>query len=126
MSTTKIVTEQAPAAIGPYSQGIQAGSYVFVSGQIPVDAASGELYTDIAAATRQSLKNVASILAAAGCSMDHVVKTTVFLSDLKYFPEMNQVYSEFFGGNTPARSTIEVGALPKGAIVEIEAIAVKA
>ena len=124
MKNTQIATEKAPAAIGPYSQGIKAGGMVFVSGQIPVNPATGELLTDIAAATRQSLTNLAAVLQAAGCSMDQVVKTTVFLSDLKNFAAMNEVYAEFFKVNPPARSTVEVGALPKGAVVEIEAIAV--
>ena len=124
MKNTQIATEKAPAAIGPYSQGIKAGGMVFVSGQIPVNPATGELLTDIAAATRQSLTNLAAVLQAAGCSMDQVVKTTVFLSDLKNFVAMNEVYAEFFKVNPPARSTVEVGGLPKGAVVEIEAIAV--
>lgn len=125
MKTTQVATEKAPAAIGPYSQGIKAGGLVFVSGQLPVNPATGELLTDIAAATRQSLSNLAAVLQAAGCSMDQVVKTTVFLSDLKNFAAMNEVYSEFFKGNPPARSTVEVAGLPKGAVVEIEAIAVQ-
>lgn len=124
MKNTQIVTEKAPAAIGPYSQGIRAGGMVFVSGQIPVSSATGELLTDIAAAIRQSLSNLSAVLQAAGCSMDQVVKTTVFLSDLKNFTAMNEVYSEFFTVNPPARSTVEVAGLPKGAVVEIEAIAV--
>ena len=124
MKNTQIATELAPAAIGPYSQGMKAGGMVFVSGQIPVNPATGELVTDIAAATKQSLSNLAAVLQAAGCSMDQVVKTTVFLSDLKNFAAMNEVYAGFFKVNPPARSTVEVGALPKGAVVEIEAIAV--
>jgi 2-iminobutanoate/2-iminopropanoate deaminase len=124
MKNTQIATEKAPAAIGPYSQGIKANGMVFVSGQIPVDPATGELVTDIAAATKQSLANLAAVLQAAGASMEQVVKTTVFLSDLKNFAAMNEVYAEFFKTNLPARSTVEVGALPKGAVVEIEAIAV--
>lgn len=125
MSTASLVTEKAPAAIGPYSQGIQSGNMLFVSGQLPVDPASGELLTDIAAATRQSLANLAAVLAAGGCTMDKVVKTTVFLSDLQNFAAMNAVYAEFFKTNPPARSTVQVAALPKGAVVEIEAIAIK-
>ena len=124
MKNTQIATELAPAAIGPYSQGMKAGGMVFVSGQIPVNPATGELVTDIAAATKQSLSNLAAVLQAAGCSMDQVVKTTVFLSDLKNCAAMNEVYAGFFKVNPPARSTVEVGALPKGAVVEIEAIAV--
>ena len=125
MSSTSLATEKAPAAIGPYSQGIKANGMVFVSGQLPVDPATGELLTEIAAATRQSLTNLAAVLAAGGCAMDQVVKTTVFLSDLKDFVAMNEVYSEFFKTNPPARSTVQVAALPKGAVVEIEAIAIK-
>ena len=125
MSSASIATEKAPAAIGPYSQGIKANGMVFVSGQLPVDPATGELLTEIAAATRQSLTNLAAVLAAGGCAMDQVVKTTVFLSDLKDFVAMNVVYSEFFKTNPPARSTVQVAALPKGAVVEIEAIAIK-
>ena len=124
MSSASIATEKAPAAIGPYSQGIKANGMVFVSGQLPVDPATGELLTEIAAATRQSLTNLDAVLAAGGCAMDQVVKTTVFLSDLKNFTAMNEVYSEFFKTNPPARSTVQVAALPKGAVVEIEAIAV--
>ena len=125
MSSTSLATEKAPAAIGPYSQGIKSNGMVFVSGQLPVDPATGELLTEIAAATRQSLTNLAAVLAAGGCTMDQVVKTTVFLSDLKNFTAMNEVYSEFFKTNPPARSTVQVAALPKGAVVEIEAIAVQ-
>ena len=125
MSSTSLTTEKAPAAIGPYSQGIKANGMVFVYGQLPVDPATGELLTEIAAATRQSLTNLAAVLAAGGCTMDQVVKTTVFLSDLKNFTAMNEVYSEFFKTNPPARSTVQVAALPKGAVVEIEAIAVQ-
>lgn len=125
MSSTSLTTEKAPAAIGPYSQGIKANGMVFVSGQLPVDPATGELLTEIAAATRQSLTNLAAVLAAGGCTIDQVVKTTVFLSDLKNFTAMNEVYSEFFKTNPPARSTVQVAALPKGAVVEIEAIAVQ-
>ena len=125
MSSTSLTTEKAPAAIGPYSQGIKANGMVFVSGQLPVDPATGELLTEIAAATRQSLTNLAAVLAAGGCTMDQVVKTTVFLSDLKDFVAMNEVYSEFFKTNPPARSTVQVAALPKGAVVEIEAIAIR-
>ena len=125
MKNTPVSTEKAPAAIGPYSQGIKANGFVFVSGQLPVDPATGELLTEIAAATRQSLANLAAVFAASGCTMDQVVKTTVFLSDLKNFTAMNEVYSEFFKTNPPARSTVQVAALPKGAVVEIEAIAVQ-
>lgn len=119
---TSIATDKAPAAIGPYSQAIRAGQYIFVSGQLPVNSQTGEMFTDIAAATKQSLENIAAILAASDCSMDKVIKTTVFLSDLKNFSAMNEVYGTYFSKNAPARSTIEV-TLPKNAVVEIEAIA---
>ena len=125
MSIAPVVTEKAPAAIGPYSQGIQTGNMVFVSGQLPVDPASGELLTEIAAATRQCLANLSAVLAAGGCGLEQVVKTTVFMSDLQNFAAMNAVYAEFFKTNPPARSTVQVAALPKGAVVEIEAIAVR-
>ena len=125
MSSTSLATEKAPAAIGPYSQGIKSNGMVFVSGQLPVNPATGELLTEIAAATRQSLANLAAVLAAGGCTMNQVVKTTVFLSDLNNFTAMNEVYSEFFKTNPPARSTVQVAALPKGAVVEIDAIAVQ-
>ena len=125
MSSASIATEKAPAAIGPYSQGIKANGMLFVSGQLPVDPATGELLTEIAAATRQCLTNLSAVLAAGGCAMDQVVKTTVFMSDLQNFVAMNAVYAEFFKTNPPARSTVQVAALPKGAVVEIEAIAIK-
>lgn len=122
---TIVKTEKAPAAIGPYSQGVVANGFVFVSGQIPIDPAVGSLVeADITVQTRQSLRNVREILAAAGASMDNVVKTTVFLQDMGDFAAMNAVYAEFFAGETlPARAAVQVGALPKGALVEIEVIA---
>lgn len=123
MTITRLVTEHAPAAIGPYSQGVKAGNYIFISGQLPVDSATGELATDIATATRNSLNNIAAILSAVNCTMDKVVKTTVFLTDLNDFAAMNAAYSEFFTATPPARSTIQVAGLPKGAVLEIEAIA---
>ena len=124
MKSIPVATKQAPAAIGPYSQGVKAGELVFVSGQIPVNPATGELVTDIAAATRQSIANLGAVLQAAGGSLENIVKTTVFLTDLKNFSIMNEVYGEYFSANPPARSTIEVAGLPKGAPLEIEAIAV--
>ena len=121
-----IATEAAPAAIGPYSQGIAAGSLVFTSGQIPLDPATGAFPEGIEAQTRQSLTNVKAIVEAAGFSMDDVVKTTVFLSDMNNFGAMNGVYAEFFTeGKYPARSAVEVARLPKDALVEIEVIAAK-
>ncbi len=126
MSNTAIHTPDAPAAIGPYSQAVQAGSTVFVSGQLPIDPATGEFAgSDIAAQTRQSLTNVRSILEAAGYSMKDVVKTTVLLADINEFAAMNAVYAEFFEAPFPARAAYQVAAVPKGAKIEIEAIAVK-
>ncbi len=120
-----IATPDAPAAIGPYSQGISArGEISFVSGQLPIDPATGEFPAqDIAEQTRYSLKNIQAILKAGGYSMDDVLKTTVFLSDIKNFEAMNKVYSEFFHEPYPARAAFQVAALPKGALVEIEAVA---
>lgn len=121
-----IATEKAPAAIGPYSQAIDCGALVITSGQIPVDPATGVMPEGITAQTRQSLTNVKAILAQAGLTMDNVVKTTVFLQNMGDFAAMNAVYAEFFTeGNYPARSAVEVAALPKGALVEIEAICAK-
>lgn len=118
-------TENAPAAIGPYSQGVQAGNTIYVSGQIPIDPATGEFAgEDIAAQTRQSLTNIKNILAAVGTDMSKVVKTTVLLADIAEFGAMNEVYAEFFTEPYPARAAFQVAAIPKGAKVEIEAIAV--
>ena len=126
MSNTAIHTENAPAAIGPYSQAIQAGSTVYVSGQLPIDPATGAFAgEDIAAQTRQSLTNIRSILAEAGYSMSDVVKTTVLLADIADFAAMNAVYAEFFTAPFPARAAFQVAALPKNALVEIECVAVK-
>ena len=126
MANKEINTEQAPAAIGPYSQGISAENIAFVSGQLPIDPATGEFAgNDIASQTRQSLKNVQAILAENGMTMADVTKTTVLLADIAEFAEMNQVYAEFFAEPFPARAAFEVAALPKNAKVEIEAIAVK-
>ena len=121
-----IATEQAPAAIGPYSQGTEGGGLVFVSGQLPIDTATGEFPEGIAAQARQSLTNGMAILKEAGLSADDVVKTTVFLSDMNNFVAMNEVYAEFFNeGQYPARSAVEVARLPKDALVEIEMIAAR-
>jgi len=119
-------TTAAPAAIGPYAQGVQAGNLVITSGQLPVDPATGAFAEGgIQGQTRQSLTNVKAVLAAAGLGMEDVIKTTVFLSDMNNFAAMNEVYATFFPGNPPARSAVEVARLPKDALVEIEAIAVK-
>ena len=126
MSNTAIHTENAPAAIGPYSQAIQTGNTVYVSGQLPIDPATGAFAgADIAAQTRQSLTNIRSILAGAGYSMTDVVKTTVLLADIADFAAMNAVYAEFFTAPFPARAAFQVAALPKNALVEIECVAVK-
>ena len=127
MKKNIIDTTNAPAAIGPYSQAIDCGSLLITSGQIPIDPATGNLVEgDITAQTRQSLTNVKAILEAAGLTMDNVAKTTVFLAHMSDFAAMNAVYAEFFTeGNYPARSAVEVGALPKGALVEIETICLK-
>ena len=123
---TVISTAAAPAAIGPYSQAIDLGSIVITSGQLPIDPATGAFPEGIKEQTRQSLTNVKAILAEAGLTMDNVVKTTVFLSDMNNFAAMNGVYAQFFSeGNYPARSAVEVARLPKDALVEIEVIAVK-
>jgi 2-iminobutanoate/2-iminopropanoate deaminase len=127
MSKQVIATPHAPGAIGPYSQGIDAGGLVFTSGQLPIDMRTGALETsDIAAATRFALENVAAILQAAGLGMAQVVKTTVFLTDLADFAVVNEAYAAFFEGEPPARSCVQVAALPKGARVEIEAVAARA
>jgi 2-iminobutanoate/2-iminopropanoate deaminase len=121
-----IATKQAPAAIGPYSQGIEAsGRMIFVSGQIPINPATGNIEAEtIEEQTRQSLTNIQHILEAAGAGMSDVVKTTVLLADIADFAAMNGVYAEFFKGDCPARAAFQVAAIPKGARVEIEAIAV--
>ena len=121
----QITTPNAPAAIGPYCAGITAGSFVFVSGQLPVDPNSGALCTGtIADMTRQSLKNVIAVLEAAGSSAAKIVKTTVFLADLNDFAAMNEAYAAFFEKEPPARSCVQVARLPRDARIEIEAIAV--
>ena len=115
---TPIATTQAPAAIGPYSQAIEAGGLVFVSGQLPIDPATGEFAQGgIKELTRQSLENMKAILATAGRTLDNVVKTTVFLADMADFAEMNEVYAEYFQAPFPARSAVAVKTLPKGARV---------
>lgn len=120
-----ICSEKAPGAIGPYSQAIEANGMVFVSGQLPIDATTGEMPEDIEAQTRQSLQNMKHILEEVGLTMSNVVKTTVFLSDMSLFAGMNGVYTTFFEGSFPARSAFAVKTLPKEALVEIECIAVR-
>lgn len=122
----QISTDKAPAAIGPYSQAIEAGGMVFASGQLPIDPATGAFVEGgVKEQTRQSLTNVQNILREAGVDLSHVVKTTVFLSDMANFGAMNEVYAEFFTQPFPARSAVAVKTLPKDAFVEVECIAVK-
>ena len=120
-----IVTPNAPAAIGPYSQGFVTNGFVYTSGQIPVNPADGTIPVGIAAQTAQSLKNIQAILAQQEMTLANVVKTTVFLADINDFAEMNKVYGEYFAQPYPARSAVQVGKLPKDAPLEIECIAVK-
>ncbi len=120
-----ISSQKAPGAIGPYSQAVEAGGMVFVSGQLPINAETGVMAEGAEAQARQSLDNIRHILAEAGLTMDHIVKTTVFLSDMSYFGDMNKVYATYFDGACPARSAVAVKALPKDALVEIECIAVR-
>jgi 2-iminobutanoate/2-iminopropanoate deaminase len=120
----RILTEHAPAPIGPYNQAIRAGAFVFCSGQIPLDPQTGELVAgDIAAQTRQVMRNVEAVLHAANLNFAHVVKTTIFLIDMGDFANVNAVYGEYFVDLAPARSTVAVAALPKGSRVEIEVVA---
>lgn len=119
-----INTRMAPAAIGPYSQATEFNGLIFVSGQLPIDPATGQLVEgDIKAMTRQSMNNIKAILEAAGSSMDKILKTTVLVKDLGSFGEVNAAYGEFFPGQAPARACFEVAGLPKGALIEIEAVA---
>ena len=121
----EIKASQAPAAIGPYSQAVQAGGSIYVSGQLPINPATGEFAgADIRAQARQSLENIKAILAAAGTDIAHVVKTTVLLQDMADFAAMNEVYAEYFSEPYPARAAFQVAKLPKDALVEIEAVAV--
>lgn len=119
----EINSSKAPGAIGPYSQAVQAGNLIFVSGQLPINGSTGEMPSDIKSQTRQSIENIKHILAEAGASLDNVVKTTVFLADMEYFAPMNEVYAEEFKAVYPARCAFAVKELPKKALVEIEVIA---
>jgi 2-iminobutanoate/2-iminopropanoate deaminase len=120
-----ISTNEAPAAVGPYSQAVRAGSMVFCAGQIPLDPKSGQIESqDVGEQAKRVLENIGAVLQAAQLSFSHVVKTTVFLTDLADFQTVNEIYAGFFRENPPARSTIQVSALPKGARVEIEAVAI--
>jgi 2-iminobutanoate/2-iminopropanoate deaminase len=126
MQRERVTTTGAPAAIGPYSQAIVSGGLVFASGQVALEPETGQMVAgDVQTQTRRALRNLAAVLEAAGTSLTQVVKTTVFLTSMENFTPMNEVYAEFFPEDPPARSTVAVAELPKGALVEIEAIAVK-
>lgn len=120
-----ICSEKAPGAIGPYSQGIEANGMIFISGQLPIDVTTGLIPQGITAQTQQSLENIKHILEAAGLTMNHIVKTTVYLQDMSLFVEMNKVYATYFEGTFPARSAFAVKSLPKDALVEVECFAVR-
>ena len=121
-----VLTKDAPQPIGPYSQAIKAGGFVFASGQIALDPATGKLIEgDIKAQTERVLKNLSAVLAAAGSSMDRVVRTTVFLKNISDFPAMNEVYGQFFKNEPPSRSTVQVAALPKDSLLEIDVVALQ-
>ncbi len=120
-----ILSNNAPAAIGPYSQAVRAGNLLFLSGQIPLDPATGELVAgDIVLETERVLQNLGAVLGAAGLSFEHVVRTTIYLTDLTHFQAVNTAYGKFFSRVPPARATVQVAALPRGARIEIDAIAV--
>ncbi len=124
MSKKQIATAAAPAALGPYSQGIVAGGFFFASGQVPIDPATGELAGEtVEAQARQVFANLEQVLAAAGCGFADVLKTTVFLTDLANFAEVNSIYAEYFVEPFPARSCVQIAALPKGSLMEVELIA---
>lgn len=124
MTLRPIQTKQAPAAIGPYSQGIVAGDLLFTAGQIPLDPATGQMVEgDIEVQTERVLRNLTAVLESAGVGWKEVVKTTVYMRDLAEFPRMNEVYGRMLGSATPARSTVQVEGLPRGALIEIDAIA---
>ncbi len=124
MSVRIVHTEKAPAAIGPYSQAIVAGNFVYTAGQIPLDPATGQIVQgDVTVQTERVMRNLTAVLEAAGTSWAHVVKTTVFLQDMADFPRVNEVYGRMIGDARPARSTVQVSALPRGVLVEIDAVA---
>ena len=121
----KILTSKTLSAVGPYSLAVEAGSLIFISGQIPLNPATGEIVADIQGATRQVLTNLKTLLEENGLSLQNIVKTTIFLKNISDFAAVNEIYSSFFSTDPPARSTVEVSALPKGAPLEIEAIAIR-
>ena len=121
----KIITSDKLPVIGPYSLGVEAGGFIFISGQIPLNPATGEVITDIRSATMQVMTNLQTIIAQCGLTLDHIVKTTIFLQNMTDFAAVNEIYAGFFTEQPPARSTVAVAALPKGAPLEIEAIAVR-
>jgi len=124
VSVRIVHTEKAPAAIGPYSQAIVAGNFVYTAGQIPLDPATGQIVQgDVTVQTERVMRNLTAVLEAAGTSWAHVVKTTVFLQDMADFPRVNEVYGRMIGDARPARSTVQVSALPRGVLVEIDAVA---
>ncbi len=124
MKIEEIVSKEAPGAIGPYSQGIRAGNFLFFSGQLPIDPASGEIVAGgIEEQTRRVMANIGAVLASAGCGFRQVVKTTIYLTDLQDFARVNAIYGQYFEAPAPARATVQVAALPKGAMIEIEGIA---
>ena len=127
MKKRVIQTDQAPAAIGPYSQAVRVDNFLYTSGQIALDPQSGEFLSgEIEQETERTIENISAILTADGLSLDNVIKTTVYLTDLSHFARMNHIYEKYFSGNKPARACVQVAALPKGAKVEIEAIAIAA
>lgn len=124
MSKEIVRTDKAPAAVGPYSQAVRAGGWVFVSGQVPIDPQTGEVVSgSVEEQARQALENVQAVLEGADLTLDHVVKATVFLTDMESFQRVNGVYASFFASDPPARACVEVSRLPKGADVEVEAVA---
>ena len=125
MNKKIIATDKAPAAIGPYSQAIEAGGFVFASGQIPVDPATGNIPEGIEAQAKQALTNVKNLMEASGLSMENIVKTSVFVKDMNDFAKVNEVYATFFGNDFPARSCVEVARLPKDVLIEVEVVAAR-